>query len=187
MPALPVDRARLIAYLTALVTFSFLTSPLWLGAGLAAVLALAGRQGPRLLRRALLATLAFSGAASATYAALSWWTQHRLPLDWLLAANLRVLLMALLTFLFIARVNLFRALDFSRRLTFLLTLAVSQSLGLRRTLDDFRLGLHSRAIRPAGLKARYRAAARAAAWLLDRALANAHESAQALQSRGFFK
>ena len=95
--------------------------------------------------------------------------------------------MALLTFLFIARVNLFRALAGSRRLTFLLTLAVSQSLGLRRTLEDFRLGLHSRAIRPIGLRDRYRAAAHAVGWLLDRVLANAHESAQALQSRGFFK
>lgn len=181
------DQTLLAAYLAALVTASFLTAPLWLGAGLAATLALAGRQGPRLLRRALLATLAFSGVVSAAYAGFSWWTRQPLPLDWLLAANLRVLLMALLTFLFIARVNLFRALGFSRRLTFLLILATSQSLALRRTLDDFRLGLHSRAIRPAGLKARYRAAARAAAWLLDRALANAHESAQALQARGFFK
>jgi cobalt/nickel transport system permease protein len=182
MPAL-----QLAAYLVALVTASFLTSPMWLGIGLALVLTLAGRRAPRLLGRALAATLAFSGVVSAAYLAQSAWRGQPWPLDWLVMVNLRVLLMTLLTFVFIARVNLFRALGFSRRLTFLLILATSQSMALRRTLEDFRLGLASRAIRPAGLRARYRAAGHAAAWLLDRALANAHESAQALQSRGFFK
>lgn len=181
------ERGKLAAYLVALLTASWLTAPTWLAAGLGAVLVLCGLDAGRLLRRALLATLAFSGTVSLAYMAYFWWQTRGLPLDWLLTVNLRVLLMALLTFLFIARVNLFQALSFSRRLSFLLVLAVSQSLGLRRTLEEFRLGLQSRCPRPAGIKARYRAAAHATAWLLDRALANAHESAQAMQSRGVFK
>ncbi len=185
----PTDRARalLLAYAIAVLLASALSAPTWLMAGVLAVLLLAGRQAPAILRRALLATLAFSAVVSATYAGHVWWLTATLPWDWLLTINLRVLLMALLTFLFIARVNLFLALGFSRRLSFLLVLATSQALALRRTLADFRLALHSRTIRPAGLRARYRAAARATAWLLDRALANAHESAQALQARGWFE
>jgi cobalt/nickel transport system permease protein len=181
------ERGKLLAYLLALLTASWLISPAWLSAGLGAVLMLCGLDAARLARRALLATAAFSGMVSLAYAGYAWWQFHTLPLDWLLTVNLRVLLMALLTFLFIERVNLFQALSFSRRLSFLLVLAVSQSLGLHRTLAEFRLGLQSRSPRPAGLAARYRAAAHAAAWLLDRALANAHESAQAMQARGMFR
>ncbi|MDP2432658.1 MAG: ABC transporter permease [Pseudomonadota bacterium] len=181
------ERGKLAAWLLALVTVSWLTAPLWLASGLLAVLLLCGRDAIRLLRRALLATAAFSGTVSLAYVGYFWWQSRALPLDWLLTVNLRVLSMALLTFLFIERVNLFQALAFSRRLSFLLVLAVSQSLGLKRTLAEFRLGLQSRSPRPAGLRARYRAAAHAAAWLLDRALANAHESAQAMQSRGMFR
>ncbi len=181
------EPGKLAAYLLAIVIASWLTDPVWLAAALAAVLAACGFAAGRLLRRALLATAAFSGMVSLAYLAQAGWLGRPLPLNWLLTVNLRVLLMALLTFLFIERVNLFQALAFSHRLSFLLVLAVSQSLGLKRTLEEFRLGLQSRSLRPAGLRARYRAAAAAAAWLLDRALANAHESAQAMQSRGMFR
>ncbi len=178
------ERIKLFAYLAAIVAASWLNDPVWLALGLAITLALGGRAAPRLLRRAVIATAAFSGTVSLAYAGYAWWSLHRLPLDWLLTVNLRVLLMAVLTFLFISRTNLFLALGFSRRLSFLLMLAVSQSLVLQRTLAEFRLGLQSRSLRPASLTARYRAAAHAVAWLLDRVLANAHEAAQALQSRG---
>lgn len=178
---------RFYLYLAALVAASFLTSPSWLLGGTLALIALCGRDAPRLLKRALTATAVFSGTVSLVYLTLSYWQGRPLPWAWLLSVNLRVLLMTLLTFLFIARVNLFLALSFSRRLTFLLILAMSQSLGLRRTLEEFRLGLQSRSLRTLTLRDRYRAAAHAAGWLLDRALTNAHESAQALQSRGFFK
>lgn len=181
------DRLLLLAYLAALVLASWLRDPIWLAAGIGMALVLAGMDAGRLARRALLATGAFTGMVSLAYAGWHWHLHRAWPLDWLLLLNLRVFLMALLTFLFIRRVNLFRALAFSRRLSFLLVLAVSQSQGLRRTLEEFRQGLTSRAQRPAGLRERYRAAAAAAVWLLDRALANAHESAQALQSRGAFQ
>ncbi len=178
------ERIKLVAYLAAIVATSWLTTAAWLAGGLVITLALCGRAAPRLLRRATLATAAFSGTVSLAYAGYMGWSLHRLPLDWLITVNLRVLLMALLTFLFITRVNPFQALSFSRRLSFLLVLAVSQSLVMKRTLADFRLGLESRSLRPASLSARYRAAAHAIAWLLDRVLANAHDSAQAMQSRG---
>lgn len=114
--------------------------------------------------------LAFSAVVSLAYIVQTVWISGAIPWKWLWSVNLRVLVMALLTFVFIRRTNLFAALAFSRRLSFMLVLAVSQSLGLRRTLDDFRLAMHSRGLRRAGLRDRYRAAAHAAGWLLDRAL-----------------
>lgn len=181
------ERIKLFAYLAAIVAASWMTSPALLGACLLVTLSVCGRDSMRLLRCSFIATAAFSGIVSAAYVSYTWLSFNTLPLHWLLTVNLRALLMALLTFLFIARVNLFQALNFSRRLSFLLVLAVSQSLGLKRTLNEFRQGLQSRSIRPAGLRARYHATTHAIAWLLDKALANAHESAQAMQSRGVFK
>jgi cobalt/nickel transport system permease protein len=181
------EHGKLLAYACGIVLVSALTEPIWLIVALCGVLLLAGRKAWSLLRRAILATLTFSIVVSLAYVLQVLWLLGAIPWQWLLTINLRVLDMALLTFVFIERTNLFTALSFSRRLTFMLVLAVSQSLGLRRTLEDFRLAMQSRSARRIGLRDRYRAAGHAAGWLLDRALANAHESAQALQARGMFR
>lgn len=176
----------LAAYLAAMLGLSALSSPLHLAGAVVMLLLLAGRDAGRLLSRAILAILAFSAGVSLTWAAYSRYTLGAWPWDWLLAVNLRVLAMSLASFLFIARVNLFRALAFSRRLSFLLVLASSQATSLMRAQEDFRLAVRSRAIGHIGLHDRYLAAAHAAVWLLDRALASAHEVAQAMRARGFF-
>ncbi len=181
------EQGKLILYALTLLALSAFTEPTWLLASGAAILALAGRQAPTIARHALLATVAFSATVSFAYVIQVVWMSGNVPWRWLAMINLRVLDMSMLTFLCIRRVNLYAALAFSKRLSFILVLAVSQSIGLRRTLDDFRLAMRSRGVPRAGLRHRYRAAAHAAAWLLDRALANAHDSAQALRSRGVFR
>lgn len=181
------ERKKLAVYALAIILASALTRPFLLGAALLCVLLVAGREAPALLRRAVLATVYFSAMVSLAYVIQIFWLTGDVPWRWLLTVNLRVLLMALITFLFIQRANLFAALSFSRRLSFMLALAVSQSIGLRRTLDDFQFAMRSRGVPRGALRDRYRATARAAGWLLDRALANAHESAQALRSRGLLR
>lgn len=181
------DRLKLRLYLIGLVAASWLTDPLPLLLGLLLAALLAGKELVSLLRRALLATLAFSGTISLSYLGYSWWLLDRLPLDWLIVLNLRVLLMAMLGFLLMRRVNLFKALAHSPRLSYLLVLAMSQSLSLRRTLEEFRLALQSRCPHSPSLRDRYRFTTAATVWLLDRSLANAHEAAQAMQARGFFQ
>lgn len=181
------EQAKLALYALAIVGLSVGSDPAWLMASGVVILAIAGRDAVSIARRALLATVTFTGFVSLAYILQSYWLDAGMPWRWLHVVNLRVLDMSMLTFLFIRRVNLSAALSFSKRLSFLLVLTVSQSISLRRTLDDFRLGLSSRVAGRATLRDRYRASARAAGWLLDRALANAHESAQALQSRGLFR
>lgn len=178
-------QALLLTYLMAVVAATFVHDPRALAAGLLLVLLLAGRQAPAILLRALGAVLVFNLAVSLGYllvAAL----RHEPPWDTLLLINLRVLAITTLTFLFIARVNLFQALDFSRSLTWLLGLAWSQALGFRRVHDDFRLALVSRSPQRPALKDRYRSSAAVVAWLLDKGMAGARETAQALRARGFF-
>ncbi|MCP5191142.1 MAG: ABC transporter permease [Pseudomonadales bacterium] len=175
----------LLAYGLAVVAATLVHDPRVLAAGLGLVLLLAGRQAPAILLRALRAVLVFNLAVSLGYVMVAA-LRHEPPWETLLLINLRVLAITTLTFLFIARVNLFQALGFSRTLTYLLGLAYSQSMAFRRVHDDFRLALVSRSLQRPALKDRYRASAAAAAWLLDKGLAGARETAQALRTRGFF-
>lgn len=179
------DRAALFSYLAAVLAVSYLHNPLWLAAGLGLTLFICGREAGRILRRALLAVLMFNLIISLSYAVMAW-LQNISPWPTLLRLNLRVLLLTMLTFLFITRVNLFRALDFSPGLTYALGLAYSQSLTFRRAHEDFRLALASRSLQRPRLIDRYRASAAAASWFLEKALHAAAQSAQALRSRGFF-
>lgn len=179
------DRAYLLLYLAAILAATLIHSPAWLAAGLGLVMLIAGRHAASLLRRALLTILAFNALISLSYAFMAW-LQELSPWDALLRINLRVLLLTTMSFLFIARANLFRALDFSRNLTYVLGLAYSQALTFRRAHEDFRLALMSRSLRRPGLMDRYRASAAAASWFLEKALHAATQSSQALRSRGFF-
>ncbi len=180
------DRAWLLLYLGAVLAASGVHDPAWLAAGLAVTLALAGRKAWTILRRAVLAVLAFNALVSLSYAALAGY-QGFSPWDTLLRLNLRVLLLTCLSFLFIARANLFRALDFSRSLTYVLGLAYSQAMTFNRAHDDFRLALASRSLHRPGLLQRYRVSAAAASWFLEKSLHVATQSSQALRSRGFFR
>lgn len=180
------DRALLVLYLATVVATTLVHDPLWLAAALCAVLLLAGRQAGELARRALRVILVFNLAVSLGYGLLAGLRGFS-PWETLLLINLRVLVLALLSFLFIARVNLFRALDFSPTLIWLLALAYGQALGFRRVHADFRLALVSRSLARPRLMDRYRASAAAAAWFMDKAYAAARERAQALRARGFFR
>ncbi|MFZ5483578.1 MAG: ABC transporter permease [Pseudomonadota bacterium] len=179
------DRLALLMYLAALLAATLVHDPVWLAGGLAGVLLVAGREALAILRRAILGVLVFNAVVSLSYAALAWW-QDSSPWATLLRLNLRVLLLTALSFLFMARVNLFRALDFSRDLTFALGLAYSQALVFRRAQQDFQQALASRSLRRPGLVDRYRASAAAASWFIEKAVHAARQSALALRSRGFF-
>ncbi|OYY92523.1 MAG: hypothetical protein B7Y41_15680 [Hydrogenophilales bacterium 28-61-23] len=179
------DRAALLLYLIAVLAATLIHDPVWLAAGLGLALLASGRAAAGILRRALLAVLAFNLAISLSYAVMAW-LQDFSPWQTLIRLNLRVLLLTVLSFLFIARANLFRALDFSQGLTYVLGLAYSQALIFRRAHEDFRLALDSRSLRRPRLIDRYRASAAATAWFIEKSLHAATQSAQALRSRGFF-
>jgi cobalt/nickel transport system permease protein len=179
------DHTYLFLYFATVIAATLIHDPLWLAAGLLTVLLAAGWEAFSLLRRAVLTVLAFNAVISFSYAFMAW-MQNIVPWETLLRINLRVVLLTSLTFLFITRVNLFKALDFSKNLTYVLGLAYSQALTFRRAQEDFRLALASRSLRRPRLIDRYRASAAAAAWFIEKALHAATQSSQALRSRGFF-
>lgn len=185
---LATDRATqlwLAAYLTSVVAITFVHHPAWLAAVLAIAISGAGPARWQLLRRTILAVLTFNLTVSVGYALVAWW-QGRYSGDYLLMINLRVMLLVFLGFWFISRVNVLRALGFSRTLAFVATLAVGQIGTFTRIIRDFRLAFVSRNPARASLASRGRHAAAQAGHLLDKSVCGATDTAMAMRSRGCF-
>jgi cobalt/nickel transport system permease protein len=178
-------RIALLSYLAAILVGTLVHDLRALALGLVLVIAVAGREWLRILRRAGLAILAFNAVVTASYALLAG-LRGDFSLEYVVLINLRVLFLTCLTFLFVARVNPFQALAFSESLTALFVLAYSQTTTLRQVLANFRLAFKSRCIERPALRDRYRHGAGVGAVLLEKSLHNATEITQAMRSRGFF-
>jgi len=178
-------RAALLAYVAAVVIATSVHQIGLLALGLGLVLALAGRAWLRILRRAFVAILLFNLVVTLSYGVIAG-LQGTFSLGFVVLVNLRVLLLTCLTFLFVSRVNPFEALAFSQSLTYLFTLAYSQSMAFKQVLEDFRLAFRSRRIEQVSLRERYRHSARTGVHFLDKSLHRATEITQVMRSRGFF-
>jgi cobalt/nickel transport system permease protein len=178
-------RLALLAYLAAVVLVTTVHEIGLLALGLLLVLALAGRGWLRVLRRACLAILFFNLVVTVSYAVVAG-IEGNFSLAFVVLVNLRVLLLTCLTFLFVSRANPFEALAFSRSLTYLFTLAYSQSMAFKQAAEDFRLAFRSRRIGEVHLRDRYRHSARTGVHFLDKSLHRATEITQVMRSRGFF-
>lgn len=178
-------RRWLFAYLAAVVAVTFVHAPAALAGLLTAALAAAGPARWRLLRKTVLAVLAFNLAISAGYAAIALW-QGVFSIHYLLLVNLRVLLLVFLGFWFIDRVDVLAALRGWPLASLLATLALGQIRAFERILRDFRHAFESRNLARPRLAARTRHAAAQAQTLLDKSLAASAETAMAMRSRGAF-
>lgn len=178
-------RTCLASYGAALVALSFIHHPALLALLLGAALLGAREATPYLLKRTLLAVLAFNLPVSLGYALLAWW-QGTPAWDYLLLINLRVLLMVFLGFWLVLRINLLQALAPWPVAALIATLAIGQIETYRRLLTDFRLAFISRHPAPPRLSARLQHAGAQATTLLDKSLQASTEASQALRSRGAF-
>lgn len=178
-------RSWLVLYAAALIGATFIHLPAALAALLALALAAAGPKRWRLLKKTLLAVLAFNLMVSAGYVVVSLWRGH-LDTDYLLLANLRVLLMVFLGFWFVARVDVLAALAGWPTLRLVATLALGQIRTFERIVADFRLAFESRNIARPHFTARARHAAAQGVALMDKSVASATESTLAMKSRGAF-
>jgi cobalt/nickel transport system permease protein len=180
-----LERTALVLYLATVVALTSVHDVRVLAAALALTLALAGRRALALIRRVVLAVGLFCLVVSVSYAALTI-PAGEFSGGYVVLINLRVAALTSLTFLVMERVNLARALSFSRGLLYVVTLATSQALTLRRVVEDYRLALKSRTLVRLGLRDRYRHSAVSAARLLTKAMHQSGEIALAMRARGFF-
>lgn len=178
-------RRWLYLYLAVLPAPTFVHDVRLLAAGLVLAVALGGAARWQILKRGILAVLAFNLAVSLGYVIVASW-RGDFNADWLLLANLRALLMVYLGFWFVARVNPLAALAGWPTATLVATLALGQVRAFERIVRDFRLAFESRNIaRPRLIDRRRQAGAQAIA-LLDKTQAQSTEVALAMRSRGAF-
>jgi len=180
------DRLLLLGYAIAVIAATSVHDPWWLAAGLLGAVLLAGRQAPAIAGRALRAVVFFSLVVSVGYAAGALFGQT-VSVEYLIRINIRVYLLIFLTFVLTARIDLLRALSFSRSLTYLATLTLSQIITFRRLSQDMRLAAESRRLRRLRLRDGYLQSASAAVQLFDKAERTSGEIALAMRSRGFFQ
>jgi cobalt/nickel transport system permease protein len=179
------DRQLLLGYVAAVIAATSVHDPRWLAAGLLVALLAAGSDAPRLLRRTLLAVLAFSAVVSLGYVAAGLLGGNLDP-EYLIRINIRVCLLTFLTSLLVARVDFLRALNFWPAGSYLATLILSQVVTFRRLFDELRQAADSRRLRRLPLRDGYAQSAGAAVHLFDKAERTSTEIALAMRSRGFF-
>ncbi|MBM3286430.1 MAG: hypothetical protein FJY88_03625 [Candidatus Eisenbacteria bacterium] len=178
-----IDRIYICGYLATAVALTLVHSVPVMVAVLVAALVLAGTDAPRILKRALIAIALVNSVVSISYA-LAGWLRGSLDLDCLLLVNARVLALTIVTMLAARRIDILRAASFSPALGRFLTVLYGQVLIHRRTYQEMRAALRSRSARRPTARDLYRHGAAAASILLDKALYNAGEIAQAMRSRG---
>lgn len=177
------DTGGLALFAAFVVASTLVHSPAALaGLGLLA-LAAGGRRAPAILRRAAMTALPF-----AALVALPWVFVQGLEAGgpYALRLVLRVGAIAVASFVFVARVDLLRAVRFSPSLAWMLTLIASQILVLKRAGADFNDAFEARCIERPALADRLRQASAKAAFLITVALRQCEEVALAMRSRGFF-
>ena len=179
------QRLLLACWLAAVVAATLIHAPVVLGTALLATLVLQGRAAAAILRQALVAVVLVNVTVS-----LAWIVAAALQGEpWMalvLRLNLRVLLIAVMTFAMVRHVDIVEAAAFAPRLKFLLVLALGQVRLLTQLLGQYRDAFASRSPTRPRLRLRFASAGRQAAAMLEKAELQADELNQGMRARGFF-
>lgn len=140
----------------------------------------------KLLKHSLFSFFLFSFVISFSYLLLDLSSGNREGVEYFLMINLRSFGMTFLTFLFLRIANLYKALDFSKTLTFLLVIAVSNVLTYKRLLKDFKDALKSRSIGKTTRQTSFAFIKRLSLFFFDKSVYTSREVYQAMKSRGFY-
>ncbi len=148
------------------------------------LLILSGKDVLNLTKKALISISLFNSVVSISYIVLSI-IQNKEWIDYVVLLNLRVFDLTFLTFLFVKKANLFKALDFSKTFSMILVLSYSQILLFKKSFEDFKLAMKSRLIQKPKRKDFYNFISTTVFYFLNKSVNNSKEISQAMKSRGF--
>ena len=107
------------------------------------------------------------------------------PLYFIIYINLKVYAITYFVFWFFIRVNIVDFFSFSRDLSYLLTIALSQIISYKKTYEEFRLNFKARVIKR--IRERQKGfVVKVFEFFLTKALRDANERGLAMKARGFF-
>ena len=105
--------------------------------------------------------------------------------EYLLYINLKVYLLTYFVFYFFSKVDMIEFFSFSKELSFLLSISLSQIISYKKTFEDFRLAYKARVVR--SLREREKGfVGRVFEFFLLKALRDSKERTMAMKARGFF-
>jgi len=139
----------------------------------------------KILKKALKSIFFFNIAISVGFLIIALLNQ-RPWMEYLLLFNLRVFDLTLTTLLFSHYVNIALALSFSKTLSFLLTISLSQIYSYQKSYENFTLSLKSRLIKKMSERSQKEFITSVFGYFFTKALYDSEEKSLALKARGFF-
>jgi len=107
------------------------------------------------------------------------------PWEYLLYINTKVYLLTYFVFYFFSKVDMIEFFAFSKELSYLLSISLSQIISYKKTFEDFRLAYRARVVR--SLREREKGfIAGVFDFFLSKALKDSKERTLAMKARGFF-
>ena len=179
------DKLFFVLYLLSIVILTSVHDIWFFVAFLSFLFVFAGKNIFSILKKTALSIILFNSIVSISYVIYSV-LKNQEWFEYILLLNLRVFTITFMTFLFINRVNIFKALSFSKTLQFLLVLSYSQILTYKKSFNEFKLALKSRTIQKPERKDMYNFISRVFYFFLNKSMNNSKEISQAMKSRGFF-
>lgn len=178
------DRLLLIIYLISIIIITSVQNVYFLAAIIPLFMLLSNQIFFQLLKKTIISILLFNFIVSISYIIMSVINQNEWG-GYISLINLRVFDATFLTFLFVAKVNLFRAVSFSENFSFLLLISYSQIMIYKRNYENFKLSFRSRNLILPKKKQLYNFISSTFIFFLNSSIHNSHEISLAMKSRYF--
>ena len=139
-----------------------------------------------ILKKTIFSIIIFNSIICLSYFTFSY-IKGEVDYNYFLMINLRVFNLTFMTFLLIKKINIFKAISFSRNITFVLNLAYSQILSFLKIVDEFKLSFKSRSLNKQKRDSFYNFILSMLLFFFNKSYNNLKEISFAMKSRGFFK
>jgi len=138
----------------------------------------------RLFIKSVKSVILFNLGVSLGYLILAWF-KNISPWHYILYINLKVILMTYFVFWFFSKVSLVQFFSFSKDLSYLLTITLSQIYSYKKTFVDFRDAFRARVVNIRDKEKTF--IVNTFRFFFEKALRDSKERTLAMKSRGFFE
>ena len=173
-----------ISFIIPLFFILFLKSSLYLGVVLGVLILISIKQSLKLITRVLKSIIFFNLGITISYLIMGIF-KHMEVMGYLLYINLKVFTITYFVFWFFSKVDMVRFFSFSKELSFLLTITLSQIFSYKKTFEDFKLAYKVRVIEK--LQNREKGfITKTFEFFMKKAIKDSKERSLAMKARGFF-
>ena len=172
-----------ILFFTTLFVMLYTKTIFWLSIFIVILWFISIKQAFKFTKKVIKSIFLFNFSVSLGYFIMA--IYRDLPLDYLIYINLKVFLMTYFVFWFFSKNNIVQFFSFSKNLSFLLTITLSQIQSYKKTFEDFSLSYKARVIKKLR-KRKEHFIQNTFDFFLKKALKDSKERSLSLKARGFF-